>query len=51
MRMLLVALVAVFTVACSREKPQAPVPQRPAGAAAADRPAGAPDSAGGGARP
>ena len=46
MRTLLLALVVVVPVACSKERPQAPVPQRPAGAAVADRPAGG-DSAGG----
>ena len=46
MRTLLLALIAVLPLACSRERPEAPVPQRPTGAAMGDRPAGAPDSAG-----
>jgi hypothetical protein len=45
MRTLLLALIAVLPVACSRERPQTPAPQRPTGAAVVDRPAGAPDSA------
>ncbi len=46
MRTLLLALIAVTPLACSKQQAQGPTPQRPAGTPTADRPSGAGDSAG-----